>query len=131
VRNLEKEILTVEEFYQEASAGKLFGLQCEVNHVTVPPRPSCRICGLTSLKKIELSGEGELISWTEVFVKSREFPVEVPYMLGLVLLKEGGSLMGVIVKGESEAKIKYGSDVTVGFRKISEKEWPRIFFTLV
>jgi uncharacterized protein len=123
------ERLTINEFYAAASEGKLLGLKCDSGHVTVPPSRSCKICGSTSLKIFELSGKGTVISWTEVFVKSREFPISVPYLLALVELEEGGNLMGIFEDGTS--KIRYQTAVKVTFRKLNEKELPRIFFSLV
>jgi uncharacterized protein len=122
------EILTVDQFYEIASTGKLLGLTCSAGHVTVPPRRSCIECDDKSLKKIELSGYGKVISWTQVFVKSKEFPLNVPYVLALVRLDEGGNLMGVI---EGPDSVRYESRVSVSFRKLNEKEWPRIFFELI
>jgi uncharacterized protein len=121
--------LTIEGFYEAASSGKLLGLKCELGHVTAPPRSACRVCGSKTLEKIELSGRGSVLSYTEVFVKSREFPVEVPYVLALVQLKEGGNLIGVVEKG-SEARVRSGSPANVKFRRFSDKEWPRIFLSL-
>jgi uncharacterized protein len=122
--------LTVDSFYQQAIQGNLLGLECESKHVTVPPRNSCKICGSESLRKITLSGRGEIISFTEVFVKSREFPVDVPYTLALVELEEGGMLLGV-VESDSHSNLAHGTQVRVEFRKMNEREWPRIFFRIV
>ncbi len=123
------ELLTVDEFYDAAAQGKLLGLKCGSGHVTVPPRRSCRICGSKALKKIKLSGRGSVLSFTGVFVKSREFPIEVPYTLALVQLEEGGNLMGIVEK-PSERNIAYGSQVTAKFQRLADGEWPRIFFSL-
>ena len=122
------EILTVDSFYEFALQGKLLGLQCDSAHISVPPRRSCRVCRSTNLNKIELSGSGKIVSWTEVFVKSKEFPVSTPYFLALVELEEGGNLMG-IVDGPSSS-LKFGTVVSVIFRRLNEKDWPRIFFSL-
>jgi len=121
------DILTVDLFYQQGMQGKLIGLECESKHVTVPPRNSCRICSSKSLRKIELSGRGQVISFTEVFVKSKEFPLDVPYLLALVGLEEGGMLIG-IVESDLRSNLEHGTKVTVQFRKMEEKECPRIFF---
>jgi uncharacterized protein len=124
------DILTIESFYKNGREGKLIGLECESKHVSVPPRKSCRVCGSHFLGKIELSGRGELISYTEVFVKSKEFPLNTPYLLGLVHLEEGGSLIGV-VDTDSNSELRYGTKVRVEFRTLDEKELPRIFFRFI
>ena len=76
--------------------GKLIGLVCSSGHVTVPPRSTCQSCSSEVLEEIQLSGKGKVVSFTEVFVKSKEFPIETPYVLALVRLLEGGKLLGVL-----------------------------------
>jgi len=124
------DILTIESFYKNGREGKLIGLECESKHVSVPPRKSCRVCGSHLLGEIELSGLGEVISYTEIFVKSKEFPLDTPYLLALVHLEEGGSLIGV-VDTNSNSELTYGTKVRVEFRTLDEKEWPRIFFRII
>jgi len=130
------ESLSTASFYEEGKKGRLKGLKCEVGHITVPPRHSCRVCGSTNLKVVELSGIGRIESSTEVFSKSGEFPVEAPYLLALVALEEGGNLLGVL-RGTSEKGI-YGAKVRVRFEIVPkdepfspEKERARIFFELL
>ncbi|MCL4519088.1 MAG: Zn-ribbon domain-containing OB-fold protein [Thaumarchaeota archaeon] len=125
-------MLTVSDFYAGGMTGKLLGLVCEQEHVTVPPRASCRVCKSQKLRVVELSGRGEVVSFTEVHSKSSEFPLEAPYMLALVKPEEGGNLLGIM--DAQTADVKRGSRVSVEFRKTpksSNQEWPRIFFRLV
>jgi uncharacterized OB-fold protein len=121
------EILTVDQFYSEAKrSGRVLGLACDNGHVTVPPRHSCMVCGSTKLIVKPLSGFGKVASFTEVYVKSKSFPLEVPYVLVLVRLEEGGNLLGVM----EEKPITLGTKVKVSFREIlSDSVHPTIFFT--
>jgi uncharacterized protein len=119
------EVLSIESYFANASNGKLTGLLCEKDHVTTPPRHSCSTCKSTELSIVELSGKGEILSYTQVFVKSKEFPIETPFMLALVKLTEGPRLLGVF-EGED---IRTGLKVRVNFRQIhGGLERPRIFF---
>jgi uncharacterized OB-fold protein len=123
------EQLTTEEFYSEASrSGTVLGLKCDKGHVTVPPRHSCRLCNSTVLKLEQLSGYGTIISFTEVYVKSKDFPLETPYTLALVRLEEGGNLLGV-----ADKKVKSsGEKVKVNFRSIrGVNDKPTIFFETI
>lgn len=127
------EKLTVEAFYSEGKNGSLTGLRCKEGHVTVPPRHSCRICGSEELTVVQLSGRGTISSFTEVYSKSKEFPLETPYTLALVTLEEGGNLMGVL-----KSKAEIGRAVQVKFetvdasaKLIPEKDRPRIFFEII
>jgi uncharacterized OB-fold protein len=121
--------LTVDQFYENGRNGKLIGLRCSKGHVTVPPRSTCQSCDSEVLEQIQLSGKGVVVSFTEVYVKSKEFPVETPYVFALVRLFEGGNLLGIldVKSGLSEL----GAKVQVKFRRLNETErWPRIFFVL-
>jgi len=123
-----EEKFTVDLFYENAHKGKLIGLKCERGHVTVPIRHSCRVCFSQILTTVELSGRGEIVSFTEVHVKSKEFPLETPYTLALVKLEGGGNLLGVL-KG-FESLPKYGAKVVVKFEDVPGHvaKWPRTFF---
>ena len=78
---------------------------------------------------MELSGKGKVVSYTEVYSKSKEFPVETPYVLALVRLEEGSNLLGVL---KQQTKIELGQAVRVKFEEGGEKldanRWPRITF---
>ncbi|MFI5421958.1 MAG: Zn-ribbon domain-containing OB-fold protein, partial [Nitrososphaerales archaeon] len=81
------------------------------------------------LEQILLSGKGKVVSFTEVFMKSKEFPVETPYVLALVRLVEGGNLLGVLDTKSGFGEL--GANVQVEFRQLNEIErWPRIYFVL-
>ena len=124
------EQLTVDRFYEQARAGRLLGLKCESGHVTVPPRRSCRVCQSLNMEVIELSKTGRIVSFTDVHVKSKDFPLDPPYTLAFVKLDEGGNLIGVVSGLTSE--VTSGSKVSVKFRDVRENErWPRVFFELI
>jgi len=122
--------ITIDSFYDQAREGRLLGLRCDSGHVTVPPRHSCRVCQSQNLQAVELSGRGEILSFTDVYVKSKEFSLDTPYTLALVKLEEGGNLIGV-VRGFQPAP-KHGSKVLVKFEDVPEGpgKWPRTFFDL-
>ncbi len=120
--------VTIDFFFDQARKARLIGLTCDLGHITVPPRHSCRVCQSKKLQPIELSGRGEVVSFTEVCVKSKEFPLDVPYMLALVTLVEGGNLIGVLRGFQSVPK--HGSKVLVRFEDLPglPGRWPRTFF---
>ena len=136
--------LTVGRFYHEAKNGRLLGLLCGSGHVTVPPRKSCRICGSLDLKVQELSGRARVISTTEVYSKSKDFPIDAPYLLALAQLEEGGNLLGIVESSQASgvgpgAKVRVKFEVVgsaegsspEGSENLSERGRPRIFFQLL
>jgi uncharacterized OB-fold protein len=122
--------LSIDSFFGQARGGKLVGLKCPLGHVTVPPRHSCRVCQSQELQLVELSGKGKVVSFTDVYVKSKEFPLDTPYTLALVALEEGGHLIGVL-RG-AQFTPKHGAKVLVKFEDISGviAKWPITFFDL-
>ncbi|MDH2900421.1 MAG: Zn-ribbon domain-containing OB-fold protein [archaeon] len=120
------ETLTIAQFYLEGkNSGKVLGLICDKGHTTVPPRHSCRVCNSTQLTVKELTGRGKIVSFTEVYAKSKDFPLATPYTLALVELEEGGNLLGVL----DEKGTSLGAKVKVNFRIIrSDSAQPTIFF---
>jgi len=121
-------MLTVDSFYECGRRGKLMGLECESGHMVVPPRRSCPSCGSTNLEERELSGKGTIVSFTEIFVKSQEFPIATPYVLALVQPIEGGRILGVL-ENPSDLTSLEDAKVKIKFRKLNENDrWPRIFF---
>jgi uncharacterized OB-fold protein len=121
------EVLSVDSFYKEGRENnRLLGLVCEKEHLTVPPRHSCRICGSTLLRVKVLSGTGIVTASSKVYAKSKAFPLEAPYSLALVQLNEGGYLLGI---AEADDAARIGSTVKVFFKAAGDNsEWPRIFF---
>lgn len=77
---------------------------------------------------MKLSGRGIIQSYTEVAVKTKEFPIDTPYTLAMVRLEEGGNLIGVVRSQAS--RIGHGVPVSVRFEDPpnSKEKWPRIFF---
>jgi uncharacterized protein len=120
------EALTIEEFYSEGrKSGTVLGLLCDSGHITVPPRHSCRVCGSTVLKVKQLTGRGRIVSFTQVHAKSKDFPVETPYILALTELEEGGNLLGILDKKVASLDER----VKVSFKQIrGELAQPTIFF---
>ena len=125
------EKLSTETFYAEgARSGKLLALRCEKGHVTLPPRHSCVVCQSLDLSSTELSGHGRILEYTEVHSKSKDFPLEAPYLLALAKLDEGPNLLGIV--GGSKIP-EDNAEVKVMFRNLSgsETERPRIFFEIL
>jgi len=68
----------------------------------------------------QLSGEGEVISYTVVHDAAEGFEMQVPYALGLVRTPEGPILTGQIVDIDPGA-VAIGLKVRATFRKLREE----------
>lgn len=78
--------------------GKLLGLKCQdCGAVTCPPMAVCRKCGSRKLEAVELSGRGELMTFTIIRVPPEG--MEGPYIVSLVRTEEGPWVMGRLEAG--------------------------------
>lgn len=85
--------LTHREFYEGLKAGKLLGLKCKhCGSYTVPPKICCAECGSTEVEVVQLSGKGEIKTYTVIRVAPEGF--NAPYIVALAEMEEGPWLMG-------------------------------------
>ena len=122
---------TIEQFYGFIAEKKLMAVKCEnCGSVFVPPRPMCTNCFSKELAWTQLDTKGELITYTVIYIAPEQFQPLAPYAYGIVELKDGLRLPGMI-KGIEHEKIKVGMELEVDFdTNISADwpQWPRYFF---
>jgi len=124
-------VISIEQFYEFCSQGKLMGVKCgECNALYSIPKSFCLKCGSKKLFWTPLKGIGKLISYTIVHVPHPRFQNEVPYILGVIKLEEGVKLLARI-KNVKPEEIKVGMPLKVDFEKTEDEAWPnwvRYFF---
>ena len=122
---------TIEEFYRFAGEKRLMVARCnKCGELLLPPRPMCTKCLSTDLKWVELGKRGELLTYTVIHVAPTQFQSMVPYVVGVVKLKDGLKLPGMI-RGIEPEEIKVGMELEVDFDATSPSQWPmwpRYFF---
>ena len=88
--------LTAKMFTEALKENKLLGLKCnKCGAYTVPPKKVCMECTSEDLEVVELSGKGQIQTFTVIRVPPEGF--EAPYIVGMAELDEGPWLMGNIV----------------------------------
>lgn len=86
--------LTYNAFKEALKQNKLLGLKCnQCGAYTVPPKKVCMECASEDLGIVELSGKGEIQTFTVINVPPEGIE-ECPYMVVLVKLDEGPWIMG-------------------------------------
>jgi len=93
---------------------------CE--RIFFPPRESCPYCrrkSMGKMKECQLSGRGEVVSYTVIHVGPEDFEEQVPYPIAIIQLEEGPRVTGQIVDGEPD-DVKIGMKVESTFRKIQQ-----------
>jgi hypothetical protein len=74
---------------------QLLGLKCNAcGAITCPPKMVCQECASEDQEIIELSGKGEIKTFTTTFVAPLGRDVEVPYTIVMVALEEGPWISG-------------------------------------
>ena len=127
----ESHLFTIEEFYRCAGDKRLMAARCsKCGELLLPPRPMCAKCLSTDLKWVELRKRGELLTFTVIHVAPTKFQSMAPYIVGIVKLKDGLKLPGM-VRGIEPEEIEVGMELEVDFDTTLPSQWPmwpRILF---
>lgn len=101
---------------------QLLGLKCNsCGTVTCPPKMVCQACAGYDQETVELSGKGEIKTFTTTFVAPLGREDEVPYTIVMVALEEGPWISGNL-NGLDPAKVDMdiiGRHVTLGHKVFS------------
>jgi uncharacterized protein len=104
----------------------LGGSRCAVcSTVYFPPRSVCPTCtthrqSLGKMEPFQLSGDGEVVTYTVVHEAAEGFEMQVPYVLAIVHTVEGPLLTGQIVNVTPDS-VQIGLKVRATFRKLREE----------
>ncbi len=102
---------------------RFLGNKCgNCERIFFPSRVVCPFCHRESLGKMadyELSGDGEIFSFTVVHEAPPAFARQKPYVLALIKLVEGPTITGQIVDYDIE-DVEMGKKVHSVFRKVAQ-----------
>jgi uncharacterized protein len=89
------EVLTTGEFFAGVRDGRLTVQRCETcRALSVPPKFVCPGCEGRSFGRVTLGGDGEVASYTVIRVPPSRLAAEAPYVVAVVRMAEGVSLLG-------------------------------------
>ncbi|MFW5929419.1 MAG: Zn-ribbon domain-containing OB-fold protein [Halobacteriota archaeon] len=93
------------------------GTECETcDTAYFPPRKLCPRCRRSGeIVEREMSGRGEVVSYTVVHEPGADYEGEVPYVLAVVELEEGPRVTAQVVDD-----VEVGDEVSAVFRRIGE-----------
>jgi uncharacterized OB-fold protein len=115
-------------FWDAAAKQQLTIQRCkDCNSWVWTPRPSCNECGSEKVEWTQVSGRGEIYSFTVIRqvvgrAASKAFEPDIPYVIAWVDLDEGPRLITNIV-GCPVEDVKLGMKVTVQFEQASKDVW--------
>jgi len=103
---------------------RFFGNRCTVcGGVFFPARqicPRCRRASIGKMEPLQLSGEGEVLSYTTIYDPAVGYELLTPYVLAIVKLDEGPKVTSQIVNCDPK-EVKIGSRVRHVLRKLREE----------
>lgn len=119
--------MSIARFWRETPRRyNLGGSKCtNCSSVYFPPRSVCPTCAkhrqsLGKMVPFQLSGEGEVATYSIIHDAAEGFEMQVPYVLAIVRAREGPMLTGQVVDLDpKEARI--GLKVHATFRKLREE----------
>ncbi len=119
--------MSVARFWRETPRRyNLGGSKCTTcGTVYFPPRSVCPECtshrqSIEKMVPFQLSGDGEVLSYTVVHDAAEGFEMQVPYVVALVQTVEGPVLTGQVVNIEPDG-VRIGLKVRATFRKLREE----------
>jgi len=93
--------LTFKEYNEALKKNKLLGLKCnQCGTINVPPKMVCGKCTSSDMETVELSGTGNIQTFTTIYVAPEGREPEAPYTIVMVELDEGPWIMGNLVEME-------------------------------
>ena len=98
-------------FWEGIKEGKIYTTKCKkCGKLYFPPVGDCANCLSSEMEWVELSGEGEIETFTHVIVKPASFQNEPPYTVAIARLKEGVRALAWLT-GVKKRDVKVGLKV--------------------
>ena len=109
----------ITKFWDGLKEGKLFTTKCKkCGKLNFPPAADCVQCLSSDMEWVELSGEAELETYTQVVIQPATFAQYEPYIVAIGKLKEGVKALAWLTSIKRE-------DVKIGMKlKVRAKVTP-------
>ena len=107
-------------FFLALEEGRFLATCCDTcDNTWTPPRPACPNC-LRPTKWVELSGKGELASWSVLHYAPKMLAehLETPYVLAYVKMEGADTLFAHLLKNYDElTELHHGMPVQVSYKE--------------
>ena len=108
-------------FWEGLEEGKVYATKCRKCGVLhFPPVADCGTCGSSEVEWTELDGRGEVVTFTQVFVKPASFSEEPAYIVAIARLREGVKALAWLTGIERE-NVKVGMKVKLVAKVFPDK----------
>ena len=103
----------IRKFFEALSEGKLLATKCKKSgKILFPPQVDCPDDPEDEVEWIELPREGELVTWTVIYVKPYSFGHYNDYTVGIAKLTNGVQILAW-VRETDPSKLKVGQKVKI------------------
>ncbi|WP_085991209.1 Zn-ribbon domain-containing OB-fold protein [Oceanobacillus senegalensis] len=121
-KNFPEPTVETEKFWQGCRKRELLIQQCnECGHYQFYPRIMCTDCMSRNIDWMSATGRGKVKTYTIIYrAISKAYAKDVPYVVAIIELEEGPSLMSNVVGCKPE-EVKVGQEVMVTFEDWSEE----------
>ena len=121
----------VTEFAQHLRDGYLMASRCVAcGQQSFPPRADCASCRSAEFEFTEISGEGTIMTYTQIDAAPAGFEDQVPFTIGVVDLKEGGRLLAWFGETIPEGSMEIGMPVQVVPRIFEDLEPIKVYYSI-
>lgn len=97
---------------------RIMGTKCQIcNRVYVPARSICYVCFKPMDEWVEVSNEGTLVTYTVVHQAEPPYPVETPFVYGIIKLDGADTDMAHIIGEVNPKKLRIGMRMQVVFKE--------------
>lgn len=108
-------------FWEGLREGKVYATTCQnCGKLHFPPVADCGNCGSSDMKWTELDGMGEIVTFTQVFVKPASFSEEPDYIVAIAQLKDGVKALAWLT-GIKREDVQIGMKVKLVANVISDR----------
>jgi len=121
----------VSDFAGYLKDGHLMGSKCKKCGTTsFPPRADCESCMSGDFEFFEVTGKATLHTFTKIVAAPTGFEDEVPYIVGVVDLDEGGRALAWFGETVKEEEIAIGMELQMVPRIFEELEEIKVYYSL-
>jgi uncharacterized OB-fold protein len=121
----------ISDFARHLKDGRLMASRCKkCGETTFPPRADCPACLSGEFDYEEVSGKATLHTFTRIDAAPTGFEDEVPYIVGVVDLEEGGRALAWIGETIPEEEVRIGMDLQIVPRIFEEIEDIKVYYSL-
>jgi len=121
----------VSDFAGYLKDGHLMGSKCKKCGTTsFPPRADCESCMSGDFEFFEVTGKATLHTFTKIVAAPTGFEDEVPYIVGVVDLDEGGRALAWFGETISEEEIAIGMELQMVPQIFEELEEIKVYYSL-